>query len=182
MTNTQTVLYFTILLFATPGLMAGQTPILNGDLPGGSGDWEGHVHNLVAECEITSGEYKGIYRSDDPDLSLPDGYFCESAAARCSNEYSRPKNSCVNMKVRWLWASGSTPWFDRDLPTGVSDYEAIELQLKLECLFGRQTFVPGDELPAGYTCHHLKGAWCENSKTQPLNNCKHAPVSTRYSW
>lgn len=170
------------LVIFTNQLMAGQTPILNADLPGGSGDWEAHGDNLVAECEITSGEYKGIYWSNDPELELPAGYICEATSSRCSNSYSIPKNSCVNMKVRWHWAGGKTPWFDRDLPTGQTDYEAIELQLKLECFIGNKIFHPNDDLPLGYTCSSLRGAWCENSKTQPINNCKHAPLRVRYHW
>lgn len=180
-TKYQTLLTLAMLT-ATGKLMAGQTPILNSDLPGGSGDWEAHGNNLVAECEITTGKYKGIYWSNDPTLALPDGYFCEATASRCSNNYTKPKNSCVNMKVRWHWSGGKTPWFDRDLPTGQADYEAIELQLKMECFFGQEIFHPGENLPLGYTCNALKGAWCDNSKTQPINNCKHAPVRVRYSW
>lgn len=169
-------------LFCTAILIAGQTPILNSDLPGGSGDWEKHENNLIAECEITTGEYKGVYRSDNPDLRLPAGYKCLHTLSGCANKDTRPANSCVNTRIRWLWQDGSTPWFDRDLPTGLADYESIELQLKLECFLGRQVYYPGDDLPAGYTCDALKGAWCDNSKTRPLNNCKYAPVSVRYSW
>ena len=169
------------VLIAPPSI-AGQTPILNSDLPGGSGDWETTGNNLALECEITTGKHKGVYRSDDPDLNLPEGFLCEPAVGSCSNKRIVPENSCPNLKVRWHWTGGNTPWFDRDLPTGGADYESIELQLKIECLVGTKTYFPGDELPAGYTCHSFKGAWCDNSKTQPLNNCKHVPVSVRYSW
>lgn len=175
------LIFITCILIATQSI-AGQTPILNNDLPGGSGDWESTEHNLALECEITSGKHRGIYRSDDPNLTLPKGYRCQAATGGCANKEVIPENSCANLKVRWHWVGGNTPWFDRDLPTGLADYESIELQLKIECIFGNKTYFPGDELPEGYTCHSFKGAWCDNSETIPLNNCKHAPVSVRYSW
>lgn len=170
------------LMVSSTTVMAGQSPVLNGDLPGGSGDWETHERNLTAECEITEGSYKGLYKSDDPDMRLPKGYHCISTGGRCKHSDADPEYPCVNMKVRWLWDGGSTPWFDRDRPDGNADYESIEVQLKLQCIFGTRIFYPGQVLPVGYTCDQIRGAWCENSKTQPINTCMNAPVSIRYSW
>lgn len=178
----QKTVWLITLLSTSASLMAGQSPVLNGDLPGGSGDWESHKHNLTVECEITAGDYKGIHRSDDPDPRLPEGYNCTSNGAWCANRYTIPKNGCINMKARWLWEGGGTPWFDRDETTGMGDYEVIEAQLNIQCIFGIQVFESGQVLPAGYTCEKMWGAWCENSKTQPLNSCKHAPVKIRYFW
>lgn len=175
-------LLLSTLLIASSKLMAGQTPLLNSDLPGGTGDWETHERNLTTECEITTGSYKGIYRSDDPDKQLPKGYTCTTLGSVCANERTEPLNTCVNTKVRWLWDGGSTPWFDRDLPSGRADYESIEAQLELECTFGTQVYYPGEPLPQGYTCDSIWGAWCENSKTKPINSCRNSPVTIRYFW
>ena len=183
----KTLLLTTILGFSG-AVLAGQTPIFNTDLTGGSGDYENNERYLNVKCRITKGPHKGTYNPGD---QLPPGYYCEKArGAYCENKKTQPLNSCKNMKVKWKWKknqwntgsnwpAGSTPWFDRDRPSGDGDYEIIEFQLKPTCYINNSPVNPSS-LPAGYTCDKKRGAWCENAKTQPINTCKN--VTIKYSW
>lgn len=166
-----------LLISSSGAVLAGQTPIFNSDMPGGSGDWENNGRYLNVECQFGG----TVYRPSQP---LPAGYNCKKARGGwCDNKNTTPRNSCKNMKVRWLWSGGATPWFDRDRQGGSGDYELIELQLRAECYFGSDKFTPqSNNIPAGYTCDKYRGAWCQNNKTQPARTCRSHPVTIRYFW
>ncbi|MEZ5479051.1 MAG: hypothetical protein R3E95_16690 [Thiolinea sp.] len=74
-----------------------------------------------------------------------------------------------------LW----TPWFDRDNPSGVGDYETTSALLKIECRFKDNHQNITDNSHAGYHCNIEKGGWCKNNV--PLGNkCKDIEVRFHY--
>ena len=75
---------------------------------------------------------------------------------------------------------GSTPWFNRDRPSGVGDYETTRDLLTVQCRFTaspNQAITEGS--PVGYHCNIKEGGWCKNNDPAGLA-CKDMQV--RFSW
>lgn len=74
--------------------------------------------------------------------------------------------------------AGSTPWLDRDDPSGVGDWEQTRDHLKIQCRLKGGAPIPAGA--PGYHCGLPKGAWCENAKTKPINSCK--DIEVKFTW
>jgi hypothetical protein len=154
---------------------AGSTPWLDRDNPSGKGDYEGTKSLLSLECRL-----KGTSRMIT--TGNPQGYHCElPRGGWCVND-EVPGGSCRDMEVRYSWVqatSGTTPWLDRDNPSGKGDYEGTKHHLSLSCrLKGNQQAVTTGN-PQGYHCELPRGGWCVNNQV-PGSSCKDMEV--RFSW
>ncbi len=81
--------------------------------------------------------------------------------------------------------AGSTPWFDRDNPGGVGDFETTQDLLTIKCRTKVSATNPTSVAvttgsPVGYNCGVPKGAWCTNAQTVPANKC--VDMEVQYSW
>jgi hypothetical protein len=84
--------------------------------------------------------------------------------------------------------AGHTPWFDRDDPSGVGDYEdtvnLFQLRCRLKGVDGPAGVVEegkvGGVATPGYHCKLPTGGWCVNAETAGGNSCK--DIEVRYSW
>src|SRR5437870_6931307 len=75
---------------------------------------------------------------------------------------------------------GSTPWFNRDRPSGVGDYETTRDLLAVQCRFTaspNQAITEGS--PVGYHCNIKEGGWCKNNDPAGIA-CKDMEV--KFSW
>jgi hypothetical protein len=75
--------------------------------------------------------------------------------------------------------AGETPWFDRDKPSGVGEYETTRDLLKIECRFKatQQPITQGS--PTGYHCNAPEGGWCKNDEPKGL---KCQDMEVKYKW
>lgn len=144
------------LLLSGPSL-AGSTPWFDRDNPGGSGDYETTSDLLRIECQFTANNQAITENS-------PVGYHCNiKDGGWCKNNVPAG-NYCQDMKVRFHYTGGVTPWLDRDNPGGVGDYETIRHLLSVQCKFvaGGGSIQSGS--PAGYHCSIPEnGGWCKNN-------------------
>jgi hypothetical protein len=78
--------------------------------------------------------------------------------------------------------AGETPWFDRDKPSGVGEYETTKDLLKIECRFKQNPTVSiTDTSHPGYHCNVTEGGWCKNGEAALLGKpCQDMEV--RYKW
>jgi mucin-like protein len=75
--------------------------------------------------------------------------------------------------------AGETPWFDRDKPSGVGEYETTRDLLKIECRFADTKAAITEGSPVGYHCNAPEGGWCKNNDPAGLK-CRDMEV--RYKW
>ncbi len=73
----------------------------------------------------------------------------------------------------------STPWFDRDNPGGVGDYETTRHLLSIECRFKGGNAPISENSPAGYHCNIAEGGWCKNNNPAGLA-CQDMEVKFKY--
>ena len=86
----------------------------------------------------------------------------------------------VSLAVFSGCATYATPWFDRDKPSGVGEYETTRDLLKIECRFKaapNATITQGS--PAGYHCNVAEGGWCRHNEPPGLQ-CRDMEV--RFTW
>jgi Mucin-2 protein WxxW repeating region len=114
---------------ATPAI-AGTTPWFDRDNPGGSGDWE-NLSALVTKVECT------LAANGQSTVGKP-GYTCDVAGGSiCRNSAAV---ACENTQVRYSFDDlrgnkFTTPWLQRDDPSGDGDWELTSQLLKVECKF-----------------------------------------------
>lgn len=74
--------------------------------------------------------------------------------------------------------AGSTPWLDRDNPSGKGDYEDTVNLLTIQCrIKGTKQNVDQGVPDAKYHKDPIKGCWCVN---RPGDPCK--DIEIRYKW
>lgn len=159
------------LLFASSA-SAGWTPWFDRDNPSGKGDYETTSNLLKVECRFKSNK-QTITNSSHA------GYECNiKRGGRCINGIPSG-NKCKDMEVRFhYYNGGSTPWLDRDNPSGKGDYETINSLLKPQCKFVGGGLVPASM--AGYDCSIPKnGGRCVNGVPTGLK-CK--DIKIRYKF
>jgi hypothetical protein len=76
------------------------------------------------------------------------------------------------------FAAGSSPWLDRDLPSGYGEYETTKDHLKMTCRIKGTNAPVVTGNPVGYTCDTDPGAICKNANV--AGGCK--DVEVMYSW
>jgi hypothetical protein len=168
------VLSLVTLTVLASAALPGSTPWFNRDLPSGVGDYETTRDLLTVQCRFTA----------NPQLSItegsPAGYHCNIKEGGWCKNNTPAGLACRDMQVQYSWAGGATPWLNRDLPSGVGDYETIKDQLKVACRFkaNPQTAIT-EGSPAGYHCNIPDGGWCKNNDPAGLG-CKDMEVM--FSW
>lgn len=147
---------------------AGTTGWLNRDTPGGVGEYEDTANHLRIECQTTSGK----------PAPVGPGYTCEvSKGGICVNKEVRG-GTCVDLRVRYLWNGGATPWLNRDNPGGLGDYEDTANLLGIVC---ERNPGPGPApVGTGHVCTSPVGGVCVNAQAQPSNPC--VDIKVRYTW
>ena len=160
------------LAVLTGAAFAGSTPWFNRDQPGGVGDYETTRDLLKVACRfkangtpITEGAPVGYH------CNIKEGGYCKN------NDPAGVK--CQDMEVMFSWAGGATPWLNRDLPSGVGDYETIKDHLKISCRFKANGSPITEGAPGGYHCNVPDGGYCKNNDPTGLS-CKDMEV--KFSW
>src|SRR4051794_7902575 len=74
---------------------------------------------------------------------------------------------------------GATPWLNRDLPSGVGDYETTSDHLQIACRFKTNGNAITEGSPLGYHCNIKEGGWCKNNSPAGLV-CQDMEV--KFSW
>ncbi|HEY6232435.1 MAG TPA: hypothetical protein VIW64_14330 [Pyrinomonadaceae bacterium] len=155
-------------------LPPGSTPWLNRDLPSGVGDYETTSDLLQIACRFTASPQQAITEGS------PLGYHCNIKEGGWCKNNTPAGLACKDMEVKFSWATGATPWLNRDRPSGVGDYETIKDLLKISCRFTanpQQAITEG--APLGYHCNIPDGGWCKNNDPAGLA-CKDMQVM--FSW
>jgi Mucin-2 protein WxxW repeating region len=174
------------LLFMTPGVASagGPTPWFDRDNPSGVGDYEDTVNLLKVECQLTDGT-PITFDANGTGTGTWVGYHCKSPTGGwCVNAETSGGNSCKDMHVRYSWTLGGgagspTPWFDRDDPSGVGDYEDTIHLLKIECQLTNGSALPSEP---GYHCTLPTGGWCNNLEQRRAGKDRCQDMHVRYSW
>lgn len=129
--NNRLAMKFAAGLFAlssATGAVAGTTPWLDRDNPGGTGDWENLSALVKVECAFTA---------TGQTTAGTAGYTCDTAGSICRNSAAV---ACQDTKVRYLFddlrgRKAVTPWLNRDNPSGDGDWETTTDLLKVACKF-----------------------------------------------
>jgi len=164
-------------------LAGGSTPWFDRDNPSGVGDFELTQDLLTIKCRTKVTTTNPT--STPITTGSPVGYNCGvPKGAWCTNAQTVPPGKCADMEVQysWIagttWTAGSTPWLDRDNPSGVGDFELTTDLLKITCQFkGGGAVTTGS--PAGYNCSLPMGGWCTNALTAG-KACK--DIEVQFTW
>lgn len=109
--------------------LAGQTPWLDRDNPGGTGDWE-NTAALITKVECN-------FIATGQSTAGTAGYTCDVNGSICKNSAAV---ACKDTNVRYTFDDKRgnthvTSWLDRDDPSGQGDWETTVDLLKVECKF-----------------------------------------------
>jgi Mucin-2 protein WxxW repeating region len=135
------------LLASASAAIAGQTPWLDRDNPGGTGDWE-NMAALVTKVECS------VIATGQSTVGLS-GYKCDVAGGSiCTNSAAL---ACQHTQIRYtfddrLGHSIVTPWLNRDTPSGTGDWETTSDLLKVECKFTDDNSPVTASAGAAYRC------------------------------
>jgi hypothetical protein len=160
---------FTLEPIAAP---SDSTLWLNRDQPGGVGDYETTKDHLKIECRFKA-------TGNAITEGAPVGYHCNIKEGGWCKNNDPAGLKCQDMEVIFSWAGGATPWFNRDLPSGVGDYETIKDLLKVSCRFKATGNAITEGAPVGYHCNIPDGGWCKNDDPAGLR-CNDMEVM--FSW
>ena len=128
--NTFTRTIAAVIALSTASVaLAGQTPWLDRDTPGGTGDWE-NLSALVTKVECN------IIATGQSTVGMA-GYTCDVNGSICKNSAA---TACKDTHVRYTFddkrgRTHMTSWLDRDDPSGEGDWETTTDLLKVECKF-----------------------------------------------
>jgi predicted small lipoprotein YifL len=156
----------------TKNKLGGSTVWLNRDQPSGVGDYETTRDHLQIACRFKKKSGGAITEGS------PVGYHCNIKEGGWCKNNKAAGLKCDDMEVMFSWAGGSTPWLNRDHPSGVGDYETIKDLLTISCQFTAGGAIT-EGVPIGYHCSMPDGGWCKNNDPANLS-CKDMQVM--YSW
>lgn len=168
-----------LVLVATPAT-AGKSPWLDRDDPTAKGDFETAEDQLTLNCRI-----KGTNQPIGPG-NTPQGYVYQAPRGGCwCVNAEEPSGQCKDIEARYFWfgpgpIGDSTPWLDRDNPSGKGDFETTEDLLKVKCrIIGTHKRVKEGKPNEGY--HRAVpngGCWCVNDDAP--GGCQ--DIEVQYTW
>lgn len=170
---TRNIIIGLLAISSASAAMAGTTPWLDRDNPGGSGDWENLSAMATAECTFTA---------TGASTAGTAGYTCDINGSICRNSAAV---ACQDTQVRFLFDdklghTAVTGWLNRDQPSGDGDWELTSQLLKVECKFTAtgQPVTPG----GAFTCGNpdvRSGGSGVNARNggKPVDN-----IAVRFSW